>query len=79
MGHTMTSRILDKTVRSFEEATGCLEDTIVWVGKAKDYAQEFDPNSKAYVDLVLVEAVLEKAKQKIHQASNDLSKEIFSS
>jgi|TARA_R110000823_G_C15497320_1_gene452714 hypothetical protein len=74
----MATRILDKTITSFEEATGCLEDTIGWVAKARDYAHEFDPNSKAYVDLVLVEKVLEKVKQKIHKASNDLCKEIFS-
>jgi len=74
----MASRILDKTITSFEEATGCLGDTIGWVVKAKEYAHEFDPSSQAYVDLVLVEKVLEKARQKIHKASNDLCKEIFS-
>ena len=75
----MAARILDKTINSFEEATGHLEDTIEWVKKARDYAHEFDPHSKAYVDLVLVEKVLQKTKQKIHTASNDLCKEIFSS
>ena len=73
----MAGRILDKTVESFEEATGCLEDTIKWVGKAKDYAYEFDASSKAYVSLSLVEQVLEKAKTEIEKAANDLASDIF--
>ena len=75
----MAGRILDKTITSFEEATGRIEDAITWVTKAKDYANEFEPGCKAYVDLHLVEQVLEKAKRKVHKASNDLAKEIFSS
>ena len=72
----MAARILDKTITSFEEATGKIEDAIGWVEKAKDYANEFDPGCKAYVDLHL-EAVLRKAKKKVYKASNDLCKEIF--
>ena len=53
----MAGRILDKTITSFEEATGRIEDAIGWVEKAKDYANEFDPGCKAYVDLHLVEQV----------------------
>lgn len=73
----MAGRILDKTINSFEEATGKLEDAIGWVEKAKEYANEFDPGCKAYVDLHLVEAVLRKAKKKVYKASNDLCKEVF--
>ena len=73
----MAGRILDKTITSFEEATGKLEDAIGWVEKAKEYANEFDPGGKAYVDLHLVEAVLRKAKKKVYKASNDLCKEVF--
>ena len=36
----MAGRILDKTITSFEEATGKLEDAIGWVEKAKEYDQE---------------------------------------
>ena len=68
----MAGRILDKTITSFEEATGRLEDAIGWVEKAKEYAHEFEPGCKAYVDLHLVEAV-----RKIHKASDSLCKEIF--
>lgn len=74
----MSGRILDKTITSFEEATGRLKDTIVWVQKAKEYANEFEPGCSAYVDLLLVEQALEKAKRKIHKASDKLCKEIFS-
>jgi len=74
----MSGRILDKTITSFEEATGRLKDTIVWVQKAKKYANEFEPGCPAYVDLLLVEQALEKAKRKIHKASDKLCKEIFS-
>jgi hypothetical protein len=74
----MAGRILDKTITSFEEATGRIEDAIGWVEKAKDYANEFEPGCKAYVDLHLVEQVLKKAKRKVYKASNDLAKEIFS-
>jgi hypothetical protein len=73
----MAGRILDKTVESFTEATGCLEDTLKWVAKARDYAHEFDPTCKAYVDLVLVEKVLEKSKTTIDKASKNLCEEIF--
>ena len=73
----MAGRILDKTITSFEEATGRIEDAIGWVEKAKDYANEFDPGCKAYVDLHLVEQVLKKAKKKVYKASNDLCKEVF--
>ena len=31
----MAGRILDKTITSFEEATGRIEDAIGWVEKAK--------------------------------------------
>ena len=34
----MAGRILDKTITSFEEATGRLDDAIGWVEKAKEYA-----------------------------------------
>lgn len=74
----MAGRILDKTITSFEEATGKIEDAIGWVEKAKEYAHEFEPGCKAYVDLHLVEQVLIKAKKKVHKASNDLCKELFS-
>ena len=73
----MAARILDKTITSFEEATGKIEEEIGLGDKAKDYANEFDPGCKAYVDLHLVEAVLRKAKKKVYKASNDLCKEIF--
>ena len=73
----MAGRILDKTITSFEEATGRLDDAIGWVEKAKEYAHEFEPGCKAYVDLHLVEAVLRKANRKIHKASASLCKEIF--
>ncbi len=73
----MAKRILDKTIKSFEEATGKIEDAIGWVEKAKDYAHEFEPGCKAYVDLHLVEQVLKKAKERVYQASNDLCKEVF--
>ena len=39
----MAGRILDKTITSFEEATGRLDDAIGWVEKAKEYAHEFEP------------------------------------
>ncbi len=74
----MAGRILDKTITSFEEATGKIEDAIGWVEKAKEYAHEFEPGCKAYVDLHLVEQVLRKSLKKVHKASNDLCKEIFS-
>jgi|TARA_Y100001963_G_C6689544_1_gene403940 hypothetical protein len=74
----MAGRILDKTITSFEEATGKIEDAIGWIEKAKEYANEFEPGCKAYVDLHLVEQVLRKANRKVHKASNDLCKEIFS-
>ena len=45
--------------------------------KAKEYANEFEPGCKAYVDLYLVEQVLRKAKKKVHKASDDLCKEAF--
>ena len=73
----MAGRILDKTITSFEEATGRIEDAIGWVEKAKDYANEFDPGCKSYVDLHLVEQVLRKAKAKVHKASDDLCKDLF--
>jgi len=73
----MAARILDKTITSFEEATGKLEDAIGWVEKAKEYAHEFDPGCKSYVDLHLVEQVLRKAKAKVHKASDDLCKDLF--
>ena len=73
----MAARILDKTITSFEEATGKIEDAIGWVEKAKEYANEFEPGCKAYVDLHLVEQVLRKAKKKVHKASDDLCKEVF--
>jgi len=73
----MAGRILDKTITSFEEATGKLEEAIDWVEKAKDYAHEFEPGCKAYVDLHLVEQVLRKAKKKVYKASDSLCKEIF--
>ena len=73
----MSGRILDKTITSFEEATGKIEDAIGWVEKAKEYANEFEPGCKAYVDLHLVEQVLRKAKRKVHKASDNLCKEIF--
>jgi hypothetical protein len=74
----MTARILDKTVQSFEEATGRLADAIHWVEKAKEYANEFEPGCKSYVTLHLVEQVLHKASNQIEEASNDLCTEIFS-
>lgn len=73
----MTGRILDKTITSFEEATGKIEDAIGWVEKAKEYANEFEPGCKAYVDLHLVEEVLRKAKRKVYKASDTLCKEMF--
>ena len=73
----MAGTSLDKTSTSLEAATGRIEDAIGWVEKAKDYANEFDPGCKAYVDLHLVEAVLRKAKKKVYKASNDLCKEVF--
>ena len=57
--------------------TGKIEDAIGWVEKAKEYANEFEPGCKAYVDLHLVEQVLRKAKKKVHKASDNLCKEIF--
>jgi hypothetical protein len=73
----MAARILDKTITSFEEASGKLADAIGWVEKAKEYAHEFEPGCKAYVDLHLVEQVLRKAETTVQQASEDLCKDIF--
>ena len=73
----MAGRILDKTITSFEEATGKIADAIGWVEKAKEYANEFEPGCKAYVDLHLVEQVLRKAQATVHEASDELCKDIF--
>ena len=73
----MAGRILDKTITSFEEATATIQDAIGWVEKAKEYANEFEPGCKAYMELHLIEQVLRKAKTRVHKASDNLCKEIF--
>tara|TARA_R110000744_G_scaffold162524_1_gene279149 strand:- start:222 stop:446 length:225 start_codon:yes stop_codon:yes gene_type:complete len=73
----MTSQLLDKTFKSFTEASGRLEDTIGWVVKAREYAHEFEPGCKAEVTLHLLEKVLEKASRELDRASQQLGEDMF--
>ena len=73
----MAGGLLDKTITSFTEASGRLEDTIGWVVKAREHAHEFEPGCKSEVTLHLLEKVLEKASRELDRASQQLGEDMF--
>ena len=68
---------LDKTLTSFEETTGKIQDAMAWCEKARDYAHEYDKGCTAYVDMYKAHAALEALKGLVEKASNDLAKDMF--
>ena len=66
-----------KTVKSFEETTGRIQDAMDWAEKARDYAHEYDKGCTAYGDLYKAHAALEALKGLVEKASNDLAKDMF--
>ena len=53
---------IDKTLTSFEETTGKIQDAMAWCEKARDYAHEYDAGCAAYVDMYKAHAALEALK-----------------
>ena len=68
---------LDKTLTSFEETTGKIQDAMAWCEKARDYAHEYDAGCAAYVDMYKAHAALEALKGLVEEASNKLAKDMF--
>ena len=68
---------IGKTVKSFEETTGKIQDAMDWAEKARDYAHEYDKGCTAYVDMYNAHAALEALKNLVEKASNDLARDMF--
>ena len=68
---------IDKTLTSFEETTGKIQDAMAWCEKARDYAHEYDAGCAAYVDMYKAHAALEALKGLVEEASNKLAKDVF--
>lgn len=68
---------IDKTLTSFEETTGKIQDAMAWCEKARDYAHEYDAGCAAYVDMYKAHAALEALKGLVEEASNKLAKDMF--
>ena len=68
---------IDKTLTSFEETTGKIQDAMAWCEKARDYAHEYDAGCAAYVDMYKAHAALEALKGLVEEASNKLARDMF--
>ncbi len=68
---------IDKTITSFEETAGRIQDAMDWAEKAMDYAHEYDSGCTSYVDMYKAHAALEALKSVVEKASNDLAKDMF--
>ena len=68
---------VQKTMDTYKEAAGRLEDTIKLVQKAKDYTEEYDNGCRSYIDMHNAETALYSCLQLIEEASDYLARDMF--